>query len=159
MKNDLNTMVTSHSNTWIAIDHEFGSDRRLILYTLVLQGDGFHYQSIAENDWILVLTELRGLIDSARQHVAQAANAALTMLYWHVGQRIRQEVLKDQRAGYGEEILPTLSAKLVRDYGQGFNARNLACMIQFAEAFSDEQIVATLSRQLSWSHRKKGSAR
>lgn len=97
-----------------------------------------------------LLTELCGLIESARQHVAQAANAALTMLYWYVGQRIRWEV--DQRAEYGEEILPTLSAKLVRDYGQGFSARNLARMIQFAEAFSDEQIVATLSRQLSWSH-------
>jgi len=39
------------------------------------------------------------------------------MLYWHVGQRIGQEVLKNQRAEYGEEILPTLSAKLIRDYG------------------------------------------
>jgi len=99
-----------------------------------------------------LLAELRGLIDAARQHVAQAANATLTMLYWQVGQRIRQEVLKDGRASYGEEILPTLSAKLARDYGQGFSARNLARMIQFAEVFPDEAIVATLSRQLSWSH-------
>ncbi len=99
-----------------------------------------------------LLTELRGLIESARQHVAQTANATLTMLYWHVGLRIQREVLKNERAEYGEEILPTLSAKLVRDYGQGFSARNLARMIQFAEAFPDENIVATLSQQLSWSH-------
>ena len=99
-----------------------------------------------------LLTELRGLIDTARQQVAQTANATLTMLHWHVGQRIRREVLRNGRAEYGEEILPTLSAKLVRDYGQGFSARNLARMIRFAEAFSDERIVATLSQQLSWSH-------
>lgn len=99
-----------------------------------------------------LLTELRGLIEAARQHVAQAANATLTMLYWHVGQRIHKEVLKEQRAEYGEEILPTLSAKLVRDYGQGFSARNLARMVQFADAFPDEAIVSPLATQLSWSH-------
>lgn len=99
-----------------------------------------------------LLSELRGLIDSARRHVAQTANATLTMLHWHVGQRIHKEVLKNGRAEYGEQILPTLSAKLVQDYGQGFSARNLSRMIQFFEAFPDEAIVATLSRELSWSH-------
>lgn len=99
-----------------------------------------------------LLTELRGLIETARQHVAQTVNATLTMLYWHVGQRIRREVLQDQRAEYGEEILPTLSAKLVQDYGQGFSARNLARMVRFAELFPDEVIVATLAQELSWSH-------
>ena len=99
-----------------------------------------------------LLTELRGLIESARQHVAQAANATLTMLYWHVGQRIRREVLKDQRAGYGEQIVSTLSTQLVRDYGQSFGLRSLHRMVQFAEVFPDEAIVAMLSQELSWSH-------
>jgi hypothetical protein len=100
----------------------------------------------------ILLTELRDLIDAAHQRVAQAANATLTMLHWHVGQRIRSEVLRNGRAEYGEEILPTLSAKLVRDYGQGFSARNLARMVQFADAFPDEAIVSPLATQLSWSH-------
>lgn len=99
-----------------------------------------------------LLTELRGLIESARQHVAQTANATLTMLHWHVGQRIRRDVLKDGRAGYGGEILATLSQELVKDYGKGFNASALTRMAKFAEVFPDEEIVATLSRQLSWSH-------
>lgn len=99
-----------------------------------------------------LLTELRGLIDQARQYVAQTANSTLTMLYWKVGGRIGREVLAGQRASYGEEILPTLSAKLEPEYGKGFSARNLARMVKFAEAFADEQIVATLSRALSWSH-------
>lgn len=34
----------------------------------------------------------------------------------------------------------------------GFAEKNLWRMVQFAEAFPDEQIVATLWRQLSWSH-------
>lgn len=61
-----------------------------------------------------LLSELRGLIEVARQHVAQTANATLTMLYWHVGQRIHKEVLKNGRAEYGEQILPTLSANWFR---------------------------------------------
>ena len=36
----------------------------------------------------VLLAELRGLIEQARQHVAQTANSTLTMLYWQVGQRI-----------------------------------------------------------------------
>ncbi|MDR0672926.1 MAG: PDDEXK nuclease domain-containing protein [Zoogloeaceae bacterium] len=99
-----------------------------------------------------LLTDLRDLIDAARQHVAQTVNATLTMLYWHVGQRIRREVLNERRAGYGEEIVSTLSTQLVRDYGQGFGVKNLARMVQFAEVFPDEKIVVTLSRQLNWSH-------
>jgi len=99
-----------------------------------------------------LLLELRGLIDSARQLVAQTANATLTMLYWHVGKRIRSEVLRDGRAEYGEQILATLSQELVRDYGRGFNISALTRMVKFTEAFPDENIVATLSRQLSWSH-------
>jgi predicted nuclease of restriction endonuclease-like (RecB) superfamily len=74
------------------------------------------------------------------------------MLHWKLGERIHREILQGRRAQYGEEILPTLSAKLVPDYGQGFSARNLARMVKFAEAFPDEQIVATLSQELGWSH-------
>ena len=35
-----------------------------------------------------LLAELRILIESARQRVAQTANSTLTILYWHVGLRI-----------------------------------------------------------------------
>jgi hypothetical protein len=48
--------------------------------------------------------------------------------------------------------VPTLSAQLVADFGNGFSRPNLFRMIRFAEVFSDNKIVSTLSRQLSWSH-------
>lgn len=99
-----------------------------------------------------LLSELRGLIESARQHVAQTANATQTMLYWHVGQRVRREVLNNERAEYGEQIVSTLSTQLVVEYGQAFGERSLRRMLQFAEVFPDEAIVAALSQQLSWSH-------
>ena len=89
-----------------------------------------------------LLNDISRLIEQARQRVAQTANSTLTILHWQVGKRIHREVLAGQRARYGEEILPTLSAKLEPDYGRGFSARNLARMIQLAEAFRTKQIVS-----------------
>lgn len=99
-----------------------------------------------------LLSELRLLIEQTRTRVAQTVNSELVLLYWQIGARIRADILQNERAEYGEEILPTLSAKLTAEYGKGFNKSALTRMIQFAEYFPDEQIVATLSQQLSWSH-------
>jgi predicted nuclease of restriction endonuclease-like (RecB) superfamily len=96
--------------------------------------------------------DLRALIMEARQDVARQVNSALVLLYWRVGKRIRQDILKEKRAEYGEQIVHTVSAKLVNEFGTGFAEKNLRRMVQFAEAFPDEQIVVTLSRQLGWSH-------
>jgi predicted nuclease of restriction endonuclease-like (RecB) superfamily len=92
------------------------------------------------------------LIDTARQRAAVAVNSELSMLYWRIGQRIHTQVLSGQRAGYGEEIVSTLAAQLVRDYGGSFAEKNLRRMMQFASTFPDEQIVVSLIRQLSWTH-------
>lgn len=99
-----------------------------------------------------LLADLRALIESSRSAAAQTVNSALVLLYWQVGTRIRAEVLNHRRAAYGEQILPTLSAELAAEYGRGFAEKSLRRMLQFAELFPDPQIVATLSRQLSWSH-------
>ncbi|MCL1960648.1 MAG: PDDEXK nuclease domain-containing protein [Desulfovibrionaceae bacterium] len=99
-----------------------------------------------------LLAELRGLIESARQHVAQTANATLTMLYWRIGHRIGAELLKKERAPYGEEIVNAVSSQLTLAYGKGVIKRNLWHMKRFAEAFPDEKVVAALSGVLSWTH-------
>lgn len=99
-----------------------------------------------------LLADLRQLIEQSRQAAAAAVNASLTLMYWRMGQRIGTEVLAGQRAGYGEGIVVTLSRQLVADYGRGFEEKNLRRMVQFAELFPGQDIVVTLSRQLSWSH-------
>lgn len=99
-----------------------------------------------------LLGDLRQLIAEARQDVARQVNSALVLLYWRVGRRIRQDILKEKRAEYGQEILPTLSAQLSAEFGPGYTARNLASMVRFAEAFPDEAILHTLCTKLSWSH-------
>ena len=102
----------------------------------------------------LLLADVRELILQARAGVARAVDSALTTLCWHVGQRIRQDLLKNKRAGYGKEILAALGRQLERDFGRGFAEKNLRRMVQFAAVFPDEAIVAALRRQLGWSHFK-----
>ncbi len=99
-----------------------------------------------------LLKDLRELIAAAQKDVAREVNSALVLLYWRIGQRIRQDILKEKRAEYGEQILPTLSAGLMKEFGTGFTARNLANMVRFAEVFPEEKILHTLCAKLSWSH-------
>ena len=99
-----------------------------------------------------LLGDIRHLIEAAREQTARSVNSTLVIMYWQIGKRIREDVLQNERAEYGKEILQTLSAKLVAEYGRGFSPRNLANMTLFAEVLPDERIVAALSQQLSWSH-------
>lgn len=102
----------------------------------------------------LLIREIKDLIEQRRSEIAVTVNAALTLLYWQIGQRINKEILGNDRAEYGKYILQTLSAKLTGEYGRGWSERNLAYMIRFAEAFPDIQILQTLCAKLSWSHFK-----
>jgi predicted nuclease of restriction endonuclease-like (RecB) superfamily len=99
-----------------------------------------------------LLGDIRHLIETAREQTARAVNSALVGLYWHIGTRIRHDVLHQKRAEYGENIVQTLSAQLTVEYGRGFGRRNLFQMVRFSEAFPDVQIVSALSTQLGWSH-------
>ena len=99
-----------------------------------------------------LIGDIRILIETARHNVAVTVNAGLTILYWQIGNRICQDILKQKRAEYGKEIVATLSRQLTDDYGNNFNEKNLRRMIQFAEVFPDKEIVVSLIRQLSWTH-------
>jgi hypothetical protein len=76
----------------------------------------------------------------------------MSMLHWQIGKRIKTEILKNGRAGYGEQIVQSLAAQLESEYGKGFSKRNLFNMMKFAEVFPEEKIVVSLIRQLSWTH-------
>jgi predicted nuclease of restriction endonuclease-like (RecB) superfamily len=96
--------------------------------------------------------EVGHMIEAARRQVAQTANAGLTTLYWQIGARIRQDVLKARRAEYGAEIVASLGRELEARFGRGFGEKNLRRMVQFAEAFPDARIVVSLIRELTWTH-------
>lgn len=99
-----------------------------------------------------LLADVRELIEAARQHVARAVNASIVALYWHIGKRVRDDVLHQRRAEYGKQIVVTLSKQLTTEYGRGYSESSLSRMMRLAEVFPDDQILAALSQELSWSH-------
>jgi predicted nuclease of restriction endonuclease-like (RecB) superfamily len=99
-----------------------------------------------------LLADLRQLIDTARQRVAVAVNAELTLLYWRIGRRIDTEILGGERAEYGKQIVFTVARLLSAEYGKGWSERQVRYCLRIAEVFPDENILHTLCAQLSWSH-------
>lgn len=61
---------------------------------------------------IELINDLRQIINSARSRVAATANYELTAMYWHIGNRINSEVLGNERAEYGKQIVAQVARKL-----------------------------------------------
>lgn len=99
-----------------------------------------------------LFSEIKTLIEQSKQQISVAVNSTITILYWQVGNRITTEVLKEQRAEYGKEIVSSLSKHLELEYGSGWSKRHLHHCIRFVEIYPDLDIVHTLCTQLSWSH-------
>lgn len=107
----------------------------------------------ADNQQVILLSEVCQIIDTTKQQVAVSVNSAMTMMYWHIGNRINHEILGGERAAYGKQIVAGLAEELNRIYGKNaFSEKHLRQMTRFAEVFPDKEIVYTLCRQLSWSH-------
>lgn len=101
-----------------------------------------------------LFSEVKALIDAAKQRVAVTVNAELTLLYWHIGHRIHTQILNQDRATYGKQIISTLAQQLTQTYGKGWSEKQLWHFVRFAETFPEREIVSTLGRQLSWTHLK-----
>jgi len=98
--------------------------------------------------------QIKDLIEQTKNNVAVAVNSSMTMMYWHIGKLINNEILQNKRAEYGKEIVATVSQQLITQYGKGYSYSALTRMMKFAKNI-DEKNIATLSQQLSWSHFKE----
>ena len=96
-----------------------------------------------------LINDLRQIIDSARSHVASTANYELTMMYWHLGDRINRDLLNNERAEYGQQIVSQVATQLQEEYGtKGFELRSIQRMMQFARLMPDSKIVSPLVSKL-----------
>lgn len=101
----------------------------------------------------ILLKDLKQIIETARLRLASHANSELGIMYWRIGNRINVEVLGNQRAEYGKQIVASVVRQLQDEFGtKGFDEKNIRRMMQFAQKFPEEQIVASMMRQLSWTH-------
>lgn len=97
------------------------------------------------------LGEIKQRIQHARSRVVLAANSAMVLLYWDIGQVI---LTRQARAGWGTKVIDRLAADLRESLPgtQGFSTRNLLLMRSLAEAYPDPAIVKQLVSQLPWGH-------
>lgn len=99
-----------------------------------------------------LLNDIALIIEESKQFVAHTVNSAISLLYWRIGKRISTETLSNKRAEYGKQIVASLARQLAAKYGNGFSEKSIRRMIQFAEVYPDQEIVAPAMRQLSWTH-------
>jgi len=99
-----------------------------------------------------LIKDLRTIIELGKLQAVKQVNYALTQVYWQVGKRINDDILQNERAEYGKQIVDGLATELTKRYGRAFVARNLRRMMQFASVFPDWEIVSPLVTQLSWTH-------
>ena len=95
--------------------------------------------------------EVLRIIDAARGRAIAAVNTALIDLYWKIGEHISQRVATD---GWGEGTVKLLAEHIhgKQPNARGFSARNLWRMLQFYETYRALPKLATLLRELTWSH-------
>ena len=81
-------------------------------------------------------------------------NLILLRRNWLIGKRIAEEALEgNDRAGYGAEIISSLSTKLTAQYGKGYTKTNLYNFVSFYEYYPEIfHSVSGKSSLLSWTH-------
>jgi len=92
------------------------------------------------------------IIDHARQEVIVYVNKHANMMFWHIGHYINEDMGYKQYSNYGNKILATLSQRLTEQYGKGYTYSAVTRMIKVAQCYCDEEMFATLSQTLTWSH-------
>lgn len=92
------------------------------------------------------------IIEGTRSRLATTVNAEVCLMNWHVGKRIKEDVLYNKRAEYGKEIIKHLADKLTAQYGKGWSAYKLQHCVRSAYTFSEDEIVYAVRTQLTWTH-------
>jgi len=102
-----------------------------------------------------VFLDVKNLINQSKHKIAIEVNITMSALYWNIGNRVNIEILNNQRAEYGKQIVNTLAKQLETEYGTGWSEKQLRHCMRFAEVFPEIEIVSTLWRQFTWSHIKE----
>ena len=97
-----------------------------------------------------LLSSLRDLIQRGRQQALRAVDMVQVQTCWEIGRHIVEyEQGGEARAAYGQKLVPRLADALTREFGRGFDERNLRHMRSFYLGFPIWNAVRT---ELSWTH-------
>ena len=102
----------------------------------------------SDSDVSSVIHEIKSVMDTARNNVANRVNTELLNAYWNIGRIIceYEQTLPD-RADYGKQTLDTLSKELTKELGKGFSRANLYNMRQL---YTTYKIFQSVTGKLTW---------
>ena len=95
-------------------------------------GTDNNLQILQQPESAVLFNDVCLIIDQASRHVATYVNVEACLMNWHVGKRIKEDVLYNQRAEYGKQILKNLSVKLTERYGTGWGTEKLKHCVRSA---------------------------
>ena len=98
------------------------------------------------------------IINKGKRQIATEINSTVIFTYWSVGKRINDEILQNDRANYGDQIISQISKELTEKFGRGYNRASLFRMVRFAKIYPNQKIVATvriITRPINWELIKK----
>ena len=97
-----------------------------------------------------MISEIREIMQTARNRAAQQVNSELLTAYWNIGRVIVENEQKNsERAEYGKETLRQLSHTLTKEFGKGFSLSNIYNMRQF---YIEYPIFQSVTGKLTWTH-------
>lgn len=101
------------------------------------------------------LAEIKGIIRKARYAAYSAVNKEMLKAYFEIGKKIVEVEQKGKnRAGYGMNLLDTISRSLISEFGRGYSTTALKNMRLFYRLYKDRisQSVTDELYSLSWTH-------
>jgi len=95
------------------------------------------------------LKEIKERIHRAQYDALKSVNKELINLYWDIGKSI---VAKQEKLGWGKSIVETLAGDLQKEFPgiHGFSSANLWRMRNFYIAYQENEKLAPLVREISW---------
>lgn len=99
-----------------------------------------------------LFSDVCSIIEGTRNRIATYLNTEVCMTNWYVGKRIKEDVLNNQRAEYGKQILKNLASRLSEKYGTGWGVGKLKHCVRSAYLFTEEEIGYAVRSQLTWTH-------
>ena len=99
-----------------------------------------------------LFSDVCSIIEGTRNRIATYLNTEVCMTNWYVGKRIKEDVLKNQRAEYGKQILKNLASRLSEKYGTGWGVGKPKHCVRSAYLFTEEEIGYAVRSQLTWTH-------
>jgi len=108
-------------------------------------------KAVVPEGYQVLLGDLKERIRAAQVRAALSVNRELILLYWRIGQAIRE---RQETHGWGAQVINRLSADLRLAFPdmKGFSPRNLQYMRTFAGVYLDPEIAQQLLRDLPWGH-------